>query len=72
MAKDTTYVSDIDQFITKFLQEKPELIDKQKTLRNTWWDRGFIDQEEQESYSQSEVSKPGYVYFDYPHNAKKD
>jgi len=65
MAKDTTYVSEIDSFITNLLKQRPEIVEKQKNLRNTWWDKGFIDQAEQKTYAQSETPKHGYAYFDY-------
>lgn len=72
MAKETKYVSDTDKFIANLLQERPDLINKQKDLRSTWWDRGFIDQAEQQNYAESEAPKHGYAYFDYSNNVKKD
>ena len=72
MAKDTNYVSEIDKFVANLLQERPDLIDKQKVLRNTWWDRGFIDQAEQKSFDDSATPKHGYAYFDYSNEVKQN
>lgn len=72
MALEKMYVSETDEFIKSILKQKPELKEKQKQLRNTWWDKGFIDQSEQESYKDSSAPKHGYAYFDYSDQVKKD
>ncbi len=65
MAKNTNYVSELDQFINQLFKKNPELIEKQKQLRSTWWDREAIDQAEQELYLQNSAPRHGYAYFDY-------
>lgn len=64
MAKNTKYVSEATLFLRNMLQEKPELITKQKELRSTWWDRDDIDSEEQKKYKESNVSVHGYSYYE--------
>lgn len=33
------YESEITQFIREFLQKHPDVVEKQKKARATWWDR---------------------------------
>jgi len=68
--KNTKYVSEPTEFI-KSLLTKPEIRKDQQKMRSTWWDKGFIDQEEQETYHESEVKHDGYVYFSYPSDKSK-
>lgn len=63
--KNTAYKSEAMQFINTLL-ETPNNHEHQMQLRNTWWDKGFIDQEEQKSNHESEVKHTSYVYFSYP------
>jgi hypothetical protein len=72
MALDRNFVSETDTFISDLLKKRPEIKTKQHQLRNTWWDRDFVDNAEQESYKKSAAPKHGYAYFDYSHEAKKD
>ncbi|MDD3266506.1 MAG: DUF3460 family protein [Burkholderiales bacterium] len=62
--KNTKYQSEATQFINTLLN-KPGNHEHQMELRNTWWDKEFIDLEEQKSYAESEVKNDGYVYFSY-------
>ena len=70
MALEKNYVSETDNFIKDLLKKKPELKEKQKALRSTWWDRGFIDPEEQKEFAESAAAKTAYAYFDYSHEKK--
>lgn len=70
MAKDTKYVSEATKFISTYLQEHPQIIEKQKKLRSTWWDTNGIDQTEQNEYHDSEIKLEGYAYFNYPTQKK--
>jgi hypothetical protein len=64
MAKNTQYVSETTQFLRKMLQDKPELIKKQKVLRHTWWDHDDIDPEEQKKYKEASVPVHSYAYYE--------
>lgn len=72
MAINRRYVSEADEFIAGLLKQKPELKQKQKELRSTWWDKDFVDLGEQKTYSESSAPKHGYAYFDYSADVKKD
>lgn len=68
--KNTKYVSEATEFL-RGLINKPEIREDQHKMRSTWWDKGFIDQEEQENYAKDEIKHDGYVYFSYPTNKNK-
>lgn len=70
MALDRKFVSEVDNFINNLLQKKPQIKATQKQLRSTWWDKDFIDNEEQQTYKDSQAPKHGYAYFDYSSDAK--
>ncbi|MCX8514162.1 MAG: DUF3460 family protein [Burkholderiales bacterium] len=70
MAANKKYVSEIDNFITNFIQQNPEIKQKQKILRQTWWDQDFIDQDEMLEYKNSSAPRPAYSYFEYTNNGK--
>lgn len=63
--KNRSYKSEAMEFINTLLS-KPGNHEEQMKLRSTWWDKEFINQEEQDSYAQSEVKHDSYVYFSYP------
>ncbi len=63
--KNTKYTSEAMNFINTLLNQ-PGLHQEQMKLRRTWWDKDFIDQDEQKAYAESEVKYDGYVYFSYP------
>lgn len=65
MAKNTKYVSEATLFLREMAQEKPELQEKKKVLRKTWWDRD-IDFKELKEFDQSTAPKKphGYAYYD--------
>ena len=56
------YESDTTQFIREFLQKHPEVVDKQKLARATWWDKPF-DAEQREAFEVSRVPKKPYEYY---------
>ena len=72
MAIDRKYISEIDEFINNLLIKNPKLKQQQKELRNTWWDRNYIDQQEQGAYQENAAPKYGYTYFDYSNDIKKN
>ena len=61
------YKSEAMDFI-KTLLEKPGNHEQQMKLRSTWWDKGFIDQDEQRINSESNIKPQAYVYFSYQTN----
>jgi hypothetical protein len=61
----TKYTSDAMNFINTLLQQ-PGNHEKQMQLRSTWWDKEFVDQQEQKSYAESAVKNEAYTYFHYP------
>ncbi len=67
--KNTSYKSEAMEFIRTLLN-KPGTHEQQIKLRSTWWDKGDIDQQEQQEYTQSTVKNHGYVYFSYPKHQK--
>lgn len=70
MALEKNFVSDVDTFINNLLQKKPQIKANQQRLRSTWWDKDFIDNEEQQTYKDSSTPKHGYAYFDYSNDTK--
>ncbi|MCC7548055.1 MAG: DUF3460 family protein [Burkholderiales bacterium] len=61
----TNYQSEITAFIRGFLDRNPEVVEKQKRNRATWWDRPQ-SLEERARVEASEVPQPGYVYYHNP------
>jgi hypothetical protein len=59
---DKTYVSDLTRFIRDFLKKHPEVVDKQKRARATWWDRPQ-DLKENKELEQARVPKKPYEYY---------
>lgn len=72
MGLNRTYTSDTDEFIADLLKKKPELKHKQQQLRNTWWNKEFIDPNEQLEFKKNAVPVHGYTYFDYSNHAAKN
>lgn len=56
------YESDITKFIREFLRKHPEVVDKQKRARATWWDRPQ-DFEERKRLEEAEVPMKPYEYY---------
>jgi hypothetical protein len=61
----TQYESDATQFIRDFLAKNPEVVEKQKVARATWWDKPQT-LEEQRRAQESRVPQHGYVYYYNP------
>jgi Protein of unknown function (DUF3460) len=63
--KKTGYESELTRFMREFLERNPQVVEKQKKARATWWDRPQ-DLEEVKKNDQSKVPQTGYVYYDKP------
>lgn len=56
------YESEITKFIREFLDKHPEVAEKQRRHRATWWDRPQrLD--EQKALKAAEVPKKAYEYY---------
>lgn len=56
------YESETTQFIRDFLKKHPEVVDKQREARATWWDRPQ-DFKERERLEAAAVPKKSYEYY---------
>ena len=56
------YESDTTRFIRDFLQKHPEVVDKQRTARSTWWDRPQ-NREQLKKFEEARVPKKPYEYY---------
>ena len=56
------YESDTTQFIRDFLNKHPEVVDKQRQARTTWWDRPQ-DFKERARLEDAEVPMKSYEYY---------
>jgi hypothetical protein len=56
------YESEVTRFIREFLDKHPEVVDKQKNARATWWDRPQ-DFKERKRFEAARVPKKGYEYY---------
>ena len=56
------YVSETTTFIRDFLKKHPEVVDKQRQARTTWWDRPQ-DFKERERLQDAKVPKKSYEYY---------
>lgn len=65
MAKNTAYVSETTKFIQQFLKDNPQVIQKQKELRNTWWNKNSTEVIFEEKLAQTDLKTDGYPYFTY-------
>ena len=61
----TGYESDITKFIREFLDRNPQVVEKQKTARATWWDKPQ-DRELRQRNDESHIPQTGYQYYDNP------
>ena len=57
------YESDVTKFIRDFLERHPEVVEKQKKARATWWDRpqSLV---EQKALDEAKAPKKSYEYYD--------
>lgn len=69
MAKDTSYVSNTTKFINSLFEKNAQLTQEQQKLRNTWWNKDDLVQEEQTGFKQSTIKAQPYAYYTY--NNKK-
>ena len=56
------YESDTTTFIREFLQQNPQVVEKQKSHRATWWDRPQ-NLDERKKLEAAQVPQQGYVYY---------
>ena len=56
------YESETTRFILDFLKKHPEVLDKQRAARTTWWDRPQ-DFKERERLEAAAVPKKSYEYY---------
>jgi len=56
------YVSEATLFIRDFLKKHPEVADKQRAARATWWDRPQ-DFKERKRLESADLPKKGYEYY---------
>jgi hypothetical protein len=59
------YQSETTRFINDFLQKNPDVEDKQKRHRATWWDRPQ-SLDEGSRLDEAKVPQTGYVYYHNP------
>ncbi len=59
------YVSETTQFLREFLENNPQVVEKQNKHRATWWDRPQ-DHKEREKLEESKVPQNAYVYYNNP------
>ena len=59
------YESEITRFIREFLEKHPEIVEKQKAARATWWDKPQ-DLAERKRHEESKIPQTGYQYYDNP------
>jgi len=59
------YESDLTKFIREFLEKNPEVVDKQKSARATWWDKR-LDPQERKQWKDSQLPQPPYQYYNNP------
>lgn len=63
--KMTNYESEATRFIREFLDQNPQVVEKQKRHRATWWDRPQ-NQQERARLDEAKVPQKGYVYYNNP------
>jgi hypothetical protein len=56
------YESEMTQFLRDFLKKHPEVVDKQRRARATWWDRPQ-DFKELERLAAGQLPKKSYEYY---------
>lgn len=63
--KKTGYESELTKFMREFLDKNPQVTEKQKQARATWWDKPQT-LEELKRDEESKVPQEGYVYYTNP------
>ena len=64
--KNTAYESESMQFLRTLLNKKGNR-EKQQQLRQTWWEKNYLEIEEENNLNKENLRQDGYVYFSYPH-----
>ncbi len=59
------YESDLTKFMREFLEKNPQVVEKQKAYRATWWDKQ-LDREERARFEQSRERQEPYPYYNNP------
>ncbi len=59
------YVSETTLFLREFLDKNPQVVEKQKKHRATWWDRPQ-DFDELKKLEESKIDQQPYVYYNKP------
>jgi hypothetical protein len=63
--KKTGYESELTKFMREFLDKNPQVTEKQKQARATWWDKPqALDDLKRDE--ESKVPQEGYVYYNNP------
>jgi hypothetical protein len=63
--KKTGYESELTKFMREFLDKNPQVTEKQKQARATWWDKPQA-LEDLKRDEESKVPQEGYVYYNKP------
>jgi hypothetical protein len=56
------YVSEHTRFIRAFLEQRPDVPEKQREGREIWWDKRPEDLAQQERMDEGRVHQQAYVY----------
>jgi hypothetical protein len=59
------YESETTKFIRDFLEQHPQVVEKQKRNRATWWDRPQ-NLDERKKLEEAKIAQQGYVYYNKP------
>lgn len=56
------YESDVTLFLQQFLKDHPEVPEKQRRARATWWDKPY-DAQQRQDFEAARVPKKPYEYY---------
>ena len=56
------YESETTLFLREFLRQNPQVVEKQKQARATWWDKP-VDLDVRRAYDDAKVAKKAYEYY---------
>ena len=59
------YESDLTKFMREFMEQHPEVVQKQKLARATWWDKK-LDPEERRRWEEAKLPPVPYAYYNNP------
>ena len=63
--KKTGYESELTKFMREFLDKNPQVTEKQKKARATWWDKPQAPDDLKRD-QESNLPQTGYAYYDNP------